>query len=197
MMMITITMFCVVFVTYLCSSRLTRNMSPVDATSTPLQHHHSSYQDEATLMRIRIKIKMMFMKRWWMVIIKPWLRKPSSDKKKTFWTFWPELGSDQPSAGRAQNGSSGFILFYSFLRENGVWRGPQSLNDLSYGTNDPKPVKPTHPPLIFGARNPLSFISFGTFNVSLLNENRIKCAIKQWFLKVWDHLVFVLCSLHR
>ena len=112
-MMITITMFCVVFVTYLCSSRLTRNMSPVDATSTPLQHHHSSYQDDATLMRIRIKIKMMFMKRWWMVIIKPWLRKPSSDKKKTFWTFWPELGSDRlrPTEPRMDRR----VLFYFIL----------------------------------------------------------------------------------
>ena len=116
MMMITITMFCVVFVTYLCSSRLTRNMSPVDATSTPLQHHHSSYQDDATLMRIRIKIKMMFMKRWWMVIIKPWLRKPSSDKKKTFWTFWPELCMLRPAFGRQSPEwivGFYFILFFS------------------------------------------------------------------------------------
>ena len=188
MMMITITMFCVVFVTYLCSSRLTRNMSPVDATSTPLQHHHSSYQDDATLMRIRIKIKMMFMKRWWMVIIKPWLRKPSSDKKKTFWTFWPELCMLRPAFGRQSPEwivGFYFILFFS----EGKWWLTRAPNDLSYGTNDPKP---THPPHIFGARNPLNFISFGTFNVSLLNGNGIKYAIKQWFLKVWDHLFFRL-----
>ena len=194
-MMIKITMFCVVFVTYLCSSRLTRNMSPVDATSTPLQHHHSSYQDDATLMRIRIKIKMMFMKRWWMVIIKPWLRKPSSDKKENLLNLltWTRLRTAFGRQSPEWIVGFYFILFFS----EGKWWLTRAPNDLSYGTNDPKPVKPTHPPLIFGARNPLSFISFGTFNVSLLNENRIKCAIKQWFLKVWDHLVFVLCSLHR
>ena len=174
-MMITITMFCVVFVTYLCSSRLTRNMSPVDATSTPLQHHHSSYQDDATLMRIRIKIKMMFMKRWWMVIIKPWLRKPSSDKKKTFWTFWPELGSNQLSAGRAQNGWSGFILFYSFLRENGVWRGPQTTFHM--GQMTPNLWNPHTHPIYLGLGTPSI-----SFHLGLL----------MWFFKVWDHLCFRL-----
>ena len=140
-MLIKITMFCVVFVTYLCSSRLTRNMSPVDATSTPLQHHHSSYQDDATLMRIRIKIKMMFMKRWWMVIIQPLLRKPSSDKKENLLNLltWTRL---RTAFGRqSPEWIVGFYIISFFLMENGVWRGSQTTFHMGQMTPNPH----THP----------------------------------------------------